>query len=91
MGVHCHNDFGLAVACSLAAAEAGAARIDVCVNAAAIATELRASTPAFSPEGNDEAKTLPVALSSAITNIVFDPSHETTSMSSTRIGEPPLP
>ena len=32
VGVHCHNDFGLAVAGSLAAAEAGATRLDVCVN-----------------------------------------------------------
>lgn len=32
VGVHCHNDFGLAVACSLAGAEAGAMRVDLCVN-----------------------------------------------------------
>jgi methanogen homocitrate synthase len=32
VGVHCHNDFGLATACSLAGIEAGASRADVCVN-----------------------------------------------------------
>jgi isopropylmalate/homocitrate/citramalate synthase len=31
-GVHCHNDYGLGVACSLAGIEAGATRVDVCVN-----------------------------------------------------------
>ncbi len=32
MDVHCHNDFGLAVANSLAAVEAGAREVQVCVN-----------------------------------------------------------
>jgi len=32
MGVHCHNDFGLATACSIAAVKAGADCVHVCVN-----------------------------------------------------------